>query len=364
MSLAAPAAETDAAEDAVGDEPPAGPLARIQSVEIENLRGIRTGKLEGLAPLTILTGPNGSGKSTVLDALDIGGSPNPAEAVRDCVLRRPAVPGGARWLLWRGGYTQARLNVTVGPTQVVRQTLIGFRENKTPGSFNAVYGRLRDFLSSAKPEGIKFQANFYPTGKVNISESRSELQGVSEVLLAEGLGVGTGEPPNLHDTFSTLLRAGRRREADQVGRRLFEGVDHLEILTDGGRAMLGLVWDDHAIPAQLGGDGAYAALRISLELLAAIGGVALIEEPEAHLHPAAMMMVAKAIVNAVRGGTQVVLTTHSIEFLDCLLEAVGDDAAELLALFMVNLRDGELVNARFGGDEVRFSRETIAEDLR
>ena len=92
------------ANDAGGAANP-GPVARITAVEIENLRGIRTGKLEGLAPLTVLTGPNGSGKSTVLDALDIGGSPNPAEAVRDCVKRRPDVPDGQRWIFpyGRGG---------------------------------------------------------------------------------------------------------------------------------------------------------------------------------------------------------------------------------------------------------------------
>jgi predicted ATPase len=41
----------------------------IDAIEIENLRGIRHGRLDGLKPLTILTGPNASGKSTVLDAL-------------------------------------------------------------------------------------------------------------------------------------------------------------------------------------------------------------------------------------------------------------------------------------------------------
>ena len=52
----------------------------ITSVSIENLRGIREGRLDGLAPLTVLVGPNGSGKSTVLDALLIGGAGAPRRA--------------------------------------------------------------------------------------------------------------------------------------------------------------------------------------------------------------------------------------------------------------------------------------------
>ena len=89
-----------------------------------------------------------------------------------------------------------------------------------------------------------------------------------------------------------------------------------------------------------------------------------LKNPKPTSTPAAMALVAKAVVNAVRSGTQVVLTTHSIEFLDCLLDACGDDADGLLALFMVNLRDGELVNVRFDGADVGFSRDRIGQDLR
>ena len=54
----------------------------IESIEIENLRGIAHGKLEGLTRLTILVGPNGSGKSTILDALLLAASSDTNEATR------------------------------------------------------------------------------------------------------------------------------------------------------------------------------------------------------------------------------------------------------------------------------------------
>lgn len=82
----------------------------ITSIEIENLRGIRSGRLEGLTPLTILTGPNltgpnASGKSTVLDALLIAASPAPGEAVVHAVQRHPVVSDGAEWLFGPSGRT-------------------------------------------------------------------------------------------------------------------------------------------------------------------------------------------------------------------------------------------------------------------
>lgn len=53
----------------------------ITSIDIENVRGIETGRIEGLTPLTILTGPNACGKSTVLDGLLVATSPTPEEAL-------------------------------------------------------------------------------------------------------------------------------------------------------------------------------------------------------------------------------------------------------------------------------------------
>ncbi len=41
----------------------------VRSIYITRLRGIRDGKLENIAPLTVMVGPNGCGKSTILDAI-------------------------------------------------------------------------------------------------------------------------------------------------------------------------------------------------------------------------------------------------------------------------------------------------------
>ena len=41
----------------------------LRSLEIQNFKGIKQGKLEDLAQVNILVGRNNSGKSTILDAL-------------------------------------------------------------------------------------------------------------------------------------------------------------------------------------------------------------------------------------------------------------------------------------------------------
>ena len=376
MSTAAPTLEPPAADlrdDApVGNVPDAepGPLARIRSIEIENLRGVRRGRLDDLAPLTVLTGPNGSGKSTVLDALDIGGSPNPAEAVRDCVLRRPKVPHGGRWL-FPGGVedrTEPRVRCETAPGEMRRVRLVAVEPGPAAVFSVRVFTDRRPASGSptAAADGIAAagRVDFVERGRPKPEGASSPSAGVREVTSLQGLPTGSLPGRSSDELLSEVRRRGLRDRSDRVARNLFPGVERLELLSERGRPYMVLDYGDRVVPVALGGDGAYAALRLALELLILADGVALLEEPEAHLHPAAMRLVARAIVDAVRGGTQVVLTTHSVEFLDCLLDEAGEEAEELLALFMVNLRGGDLVNARFDGDEVRFSREQIVEDLR
>ena len=222
-----------------------------------------------------------------------------------------------------------------------------------------------------EPDGDGDEKNF----SINFPEDRGPLfrrdrrkpgfpfGEVGEVVWVQGLATGELKPRPAHDLYSAARVAGHGHLADQAAQQLFPGVERLDVLSDADKPYLVLSWGDHVVPAQHGGDGAYAVLRIALELIAVVHGVVLLEEPEAHLHPAAMALVAKAIVHAVRAGTQVVLTTHSLEFLDCLLDECEDEE-ELISLFKVSLKDGHLRHGRFVGRDVFFARDEIAQDLR
>ena len=367
MSLAAPAAETDAAEDAVGDEPPAGPLARITAVEIENLRGIRTGKLEGLAPLTVLTGPNGSGKSTVLDALDIGGSRDVTGALWDCVQRRPAMPLGALWI-YRDGRDRCPIIRVRGRVEGDWRTVqlpLAYPADRRP--FAVAVGIFDGYMTmSDKLTGENTVQYVVEFGQGQLRPKRGgafHLADVSEVKVVQGLTIGSGASAEAYALFSAARREGRAGAALSHAQALFPGVTALSSHDEGDGSFLVLEWPGRVVPAAVGGDGAYAALRLGMEMLTS-SGIILLEEPEAHLHPAAMVLVARAIVNAVRAGTQVVLTTHSIEFLDCLLDESEGEPDDFLALFRVHLREGELTSVRHAGPDVRFVREEVAKDLR
>lgn len=101
----------------------------ITSITIQNCRGIRTGTVEGLAPLTIFTGPNGSGKSTVLDALLIAAGMS-ADSVGEAVKRHPVAKNSARWLIGQWN-EQASITLTVTEDRVSR-CICKLKPSKTP----------------------------------------------------------------------------------------------------------------------------------------------------------------------------------------------------------------------------------------
>lgn len=361
-------AETDpaAASEAAPPPAPTGAVARIQSVEIENLRGIKSGKLEGLAPLTVLTGPNGSGKSTVLDALDIGGGQHAGVATAAVATRRGGRTAGPRWLTVGGkGDT---VSLVVHPSEgkpIYRELYLSSQPNGLP--------LLRIVRFANDPR------RYAQPGELFTDSIRFEEDGRPDV---SGLGYGSSKDPVLPSAkgvwyidpqdkegagyyYSEAVRRGKKRAAIEFARQLDNTVVGLDTLTErGGASNLYIDRGAFALPLGAEADGFRSALLTAMKLVLSGEHVVLLEEPEAHLHPAAMVLVAKAIVNAVRSGTQVVLTTHSIEFLDCLLDESENDGDDFFALFRVHLRDGELVSARHAGPEVRFVRDEVSKDLR
>ena len=67
-----------------------------------------------------------------------------------------------------------------------------------------------------------------------------------------------------------------------------------------------------------------ASLVLFMRSVIGRGDTVIIEEPEAHLHPAAQTEMAKALTRLVRGGVRVIVTTHS----DWLLQEIGNAMRE------------------------------------
>jgi predicted ATPase len=328
----------------------------IRTVNIENLRGIRSGTLDGLNPLTLLVGPNGSGKSAVLDALLIGASPNPGAAVARAVGRHQMAFRGARWLLWKTG--------SAGDATIAVSNDVG----------PPVVTELRDGSKPHQGESIRVSSGGGPpliTVRFDEDNQATPLESpftnvragaAPDVRIIESW-TSKAQPP-LHQIYSLSAQQGTRSQAVEIITSLLPEIENLEIQTEGDTPYLAAVYANRSVPVALAGDGVNALVRLAFELAVSPAGLVLVEEPEIHQHPAAISQTAKAVLAAVRRTVQVVISTHSLELIDALLMHATDDDRLAMALFRLHLLDGELRSSRLDGADMALSRTQVEDDLR
>jgi hypothetical protein len=335
-----------------------GAVIVIRAVEIKGLRGIREGKLTDLSPLVVLVGPNGSGKSTILDAILIAANLFPGEGIGQSVIRREGITSGWPWLLWKTGLDgPAEVSITVNSGVSYVCTL--FRTQQQPDSIHCTREEVRPDGNRGLPQtGAHFSAD----NRYSVYGSVAPVEGVPDVLFIGPLPKQRLRP--LHELYSDMVRQGLREQVNAIHGDLIPGLDHLEVLTEGGTPVLNLVFADRAVPAILAGDGIALLLRVGFELATRAGGIVLMEEPEVHMHPGAIRQCARAILAAVRRKIQVVLSTHSLELIDALLAESSDQDLARLSLYRLQLQDGSLISSRLPGPDVALARSEIEDDLR
>lgn len=342
----------------------------LESIEIKNLRGIRSGHITGLAPVTVLVGPNGSGKSTVLEALAIGGTHQPPAMIGRLVQARGAW-NGARYLVGDAA-TEAEINTQIAShTSTVRlaydETVEPDRTEKPksgegPGSrlFSAIEFAVSEGDDSRAKGRVVFDgANRYGYHAIRRLNNRPRLQFVHPAQARDW---------PLWKNLNAAREQGRLDDVYALLKTLL-GDDFRELYVhpegEGELLNVHVQYHDRSVPVAVSGDGVRTLVRLALEVAGEPGSCVLVEEPEVHQHPRAIWLTAEAIHAAAGRGVQVVLSTHSLELIDALV-ALADEAtiAERLVLMRLKLDRGVLLHSRLAGDAVRRMRTVIEEDLR
>ena len=171
-------------------------------------------------------------------------------------------------------------------------------------------------------------------------------------------------PESIEDLYSISTRMGLNKEIKQQALELLKTADNIEILTESNKPVLHITYPAYSVPIVLAGEGIRLYVRQSLELAAPAGTVILMEEPEAHLNIRTIKFSAKALFAANRRKIQIILTTHSLEFIDELITAAEPEDLSNISLFRLKLKGGKLIHSRFTGEQVATARELLQEDLR
>ncbi|MCK6507217.1 AAA family ATPase [Myxococcota bacterium] len=333
----------------------------ITSIEVQAFRGVREGRLDGLSPLTILTGPNGGGKSTVLDALLVAGGADIASGAALAVQRHPGT--------WLGADTcyaardGSRLTVQCEDEARFQVFLERRAAEAIPGLAGAP-GPFRVIVASAAKDG----QGTYRIGEVAFAaDNRSHL--------AKPPARGPLDQPvtlvdpslfqDLGQAWAEVVKAGRRKAVTDLLSQVVPWAGNLESLQEsGGRSQLYATGDTGAVPVNLLGDGVAALLHLAIRVAPVDQGLVLVEEPEVFQHPRSLRLTAHLLLAAVERGAQVVLTTHSVELIELLVQGAGPALQDQVSLHNLALSDGRLQVARFAGDDLRYGVEQAVESLR
>jgi ABC-type histidine transport system ATPase subunit len=319
----------------------------ITFVSIENLRGIVQGRIDGLTNVSILAGPNNSGKSTVLDAIYLANAPETDNPLNTIGYRRTH----------RSELAYTFMTPFGAPAR-------GAIECDWEGV------RIRyEFQNSPLADGSG--AQFAPIAKVANRGNGAEVwKGIPIDLLAPDLGQFDRDRHSFESVFNRVadLGADAVQRLEALMQEAYPPVSRLITRTSrpnqGNNPYLALVVKEGSYPMHVTGDGLQRLFRIACMAATLPNGALLLEEPECYLHPASLRLLAKVILRA-SADTQIVLTTHSIELIDRLLEfANADSSAPRVSVHRTRLEKGRFSSVALGAQDAERARETVGLELR
>ncbi|WP_309720243.1 ATP-binding protein, partial [Armatimonas sp.] len=307
--------------------------------------------------------PNGSGKSTILDAILLGASVDTNRSIEIVKNRRQGDHNQDRWVIRRNRQNKAKILVYTNHIDKITNNQKWF--NRVDISTNKENGSLEfNFLHKNGPD-LPEEVLEHLALEDRIPDESEYLP--EDVMISYDCKI---KQKPLYELYSEIAKIGGRDFINSLLGEIISNFNNIEILTEnnekGFMPVVNVVFTGTlgSVPVSLAGDGIHALVRMAMEIQLS-QGLALIEEPEAHQHPATIRQIAKAIFASVRKENQVILTTHSLELIDALLDAATEpDDLDKLSVFMVKLDNGKLCSARIPGKNVEIERHQIGADLR
>lgn len=337
----------------------------ITKVDIQGIRGIVRGVVEGLAPLTVVVGPNNSGKSTVLESLLLTDRRASTETVLGIVDRRGRLgPLSIASLVPAGEATIKTYDDRGAADGVVLERsaegrLVG-RPYQSDPSLPSPIGQAPERFS------LRFARDGAMSGSSRSKDDgaqRADVQLIDASRTAEDVTV-------LESLFSSLELAGRREWLVDLLRPLLPGLKDFRILVPDGRPTLFVEDASGRWPLAVSGDGFKRLFVMASRLVLADAALTLIEEPETYLHVGALGQVARLMSEATAAPAapglhkQVIVTTHSLEYIDAQFLTASDEALARSAIIRLSLVNGVLRSVDIPGPKVKELRGEIGEDLR
>lgn len=331
----------------------------ISTLEIRNFKRFQYTELS-LRQMTVLTGLNGMGKSTAIQALLLG--------------RQVAEDTDASVVQLNGPYGLALgdefdvLNFNADSNEIE----IGFHSDDVGYRyrFEAPNGRYPHLRVTERPTAAPAELTGTGTGFAYLTAERLGPRDLLSVTSVETQRIGVGEQGQYTAQVLAQYETQAVREALLHPETSRDGVTTLRTQTEKWASYIispvqisaqwppGLyasvlrfqkpgLMSDPIRPANIGFGFSYALPIIVAGLLAPEGGLLLVENPEAHLHPGGQSRLGRFLARIAGSGVQVVVETHSDHILNGIRLAAAEDqtidAQDAIVHFFGGADDGHPV---------------------
>jgi AAA domain, putative AbiEii toxin, Type IV TA system len=378
----------------------------LESINIQQFRGVRDLELQNLGLINLLVGINNSGKTSVLEALNIYCHPldlrtwlstarlREQEAFR---VRTP-VMDALQWLFAHQARfdkeqpQRGRIVIASEGSFPVKRMDAGYeqiegiwvsdKKNRRP------YRDDQDLESEEVPgirRGLELQINL-DTKQLNIFGSHENISENFQLWEDEFLSKLSGKrEPKINTAMVTP--SSHRSEIGQIRllsearfqnfkfdvltllKQLDSNISDIEILlsTDSATHSRFNIYIHHErlglAPISTFGDGVRRLLHIALKLASVRGGVLLIDELESTIHTEALQNSFNWLVKWCKEmDVQLFATTHSLETVDALLE-VTESSSELV-LYRLESKEDKTRVFRHDWNRLKRLREELGQEVR
>lgn len=335
------------------------------SAIIENFRGIRHCKLEGLGQVNIFFGKNNCGKSSLLEALFLlSGQSNPTLPLNINAFRGVSI-NEAEDLLALFYHADKDNSIRIeAEGERGRAVKIDFvekhEEQLSPGEPNR---------NNSSVSNMKYGLNF----EYNLKEQNQTTYHSALTMTEEGKNGKADIDKYYKETFvaeyvSPASKNNDRKYLENVIKNKKEGeiIELLKVLEPRireiqivGQKIMVDVGLPTRLPVNMLGDGVRRLLSIILTIYIRRNGVVLIDEVENGLHYSAMNTLWKALLNtSMMTNTQLFITTHSLDTLKTLADTLQDmdgKEAHVAAYKLIRKEDDELVPLRYESSQLAYA---------
>jgi len=320
----------------------------IKRLEFNHFRGILKGKLS-LEKFTLLVGRNNSGKSTILEALFLLPSPSRETVYGTAIssireLHDTLSSTGYSFLLYN--YIADSASVIYHADSFITHLDILVKEKTI--SVEMVWKRdseiVREHLADLGSDSASFSVTSLP-------ELGKEI-GVKETVLITPSLIKRAWI-HIKNNWEKVTQQGIDREvAEEISRLIgeeFVGMTLEPLL--GGKLSLNFQ-DKKGRRFRLGdmGDGVQLLATAALLVKSIMPNLLLWDDVEAHMNPVMLSYTLKWLGDLVKKGTQVVISTHSLEVVRYASQLLGDE--RWFGIRLLSLKKGELKEKKLGKKEI------------